>query len=53
MLLETKAHGHEVKRTWFGSDFVPTTHDSIVTSMWFLLQMSMIPQPFLTQTVRY
>jgi hypothetical protein len=46
MLLETKAHGRQGKRTWF--DYVPTMHDSIIVDMWFMLQMSRIPLNFLT-----
>ncbi len=53
VLLEIKAHGHQGKKTWFGSDFVSIVHDSIIAHLWFLLQMSKIPPTSLTWTVRY
>ncbi len=43
MFMETKAHGCQ----WISIDYVPTTHDSIVTNLWFLLQMFKIPPIFL------
>jgi hypothetical protein len=53
MLLETKAHGCQGKKTWFGSHYLPTSHDSIVIGLWFLLQVSGILPTFLTQTIEY
>jgi hypothetical protein len=31
VLLETKAHGRYGRKIWFGNDFVPIMHDSIIT----------------------
>jgi hypothetical protein len=53
VFLETKAHSHQGKRIWFGNDFVPIMHDSIVSCLWFLLQVSRIFPSSLTQIVKY
>jgi hypothetical protein len=39
VLLETKTHGYQGRRTWFNNNFKPIVHDSIITCLWFMLQV--------------
>ncbi len=53
VLLETKTHGCQWRNIWFINDYVSIVHDSIVSNLWFLLQMFKIPPIFLIWIVGY
>jgi hypothetical protein len=53
VLLETSTHGCQWRNIWFSSDYVPIARDSIISNLWFLLQMFKILPIFLIRIVRY